>query len=248
MSMRFQNKTVVLTGAASGIGLLCAQKYAEEGGRLCMVDIDQEGLDAAAAGICERGGIAVGVRADIRDYAQVKAAVALAVKKFGRIDIMVNCAGGASSRVKGYVGVPYHELPVEVIDWGLDVNLKGAVYFCHAVLGHMIKQNSGVFINLGSVEGLTGSACLDYGAAKSAMIGLTKSLTVVGSPHGIRACCVSPGPVLTRPEMAKMKTRLGRAAETQEIVDLILYLSSEQAAFITGANYVIDGGRSCGGI
>ena len=110
--MRFKDKVAIITGAASGIGLLCAQKYAEEGGRLCMVDIDQEGLNAAAAGICERGGIAVGVRADIRDYAQVKAAVALAVEKFGRIDIMVNCAGGASSRVKGYVGVPYHELPV----------------------------------------------------------------------------------------------------------------------------------------
>lgn len=248
MSMRFQDKTVVLTGAASGIALLCAQKYAEEGGRVCMVDINEEGVKAGAAGICAKGGIAVGVKADIRDYAQVKAAVRLAVEKFGRIDIMVNCAGGASSRVMGYASVPYHELPVEVIDWGLDVNLKGAVYFCHAVLGQMIKQKSGVFINLGSVEGLTGSACLDYGAAKSAMIGLTRSLTVVGSPHGIRACCVSPGPVLTRPEMAKMKTRLGRAAETQEIVDLILYLSSDQAAFITGANYVIDGGRSCGGI
>jgi len=248
MTMRFHDKTAVLTGAASGIALLCAQKYAEEGGNVCMVDVNQEGLDAAVAGIREKGGTAVGAAADIRDYAQVKAAVALALEEFGRIDIMVNCAGGASSRVMGYVGVPYHELPVEVIDWGLDVNLRGAVYFCHAVLGQMIKQKSGVFINLGSVEGVTGSACLDYGAAKSAMIGLTRSLTLVGSPHGIRACCVSPGPVLTRPEMARMKTRLGRAAETQEIVDLILYLSSDQAAFITGANYVIDGGRSCGGM
>ena len=248
MSMRFQDKTVVLTGAASGIALLCAQEYAEEGGKVVMVDVNHESVTAAAAEIRSKGGAAVGVKADIRDYEQVKAAATLAVDKFGSIDIMVNCAGGASSRVMGYAGVPYHELPVEVIDWGLDVNLKGAIYFCHAVLGQMIKQKSGVFINLGSVEGLTGSAFLDYGAAKSAMIGLTKSLTVVGSPHGIRACCVSPGPVLTRPEMAKMKTRLGRAAETQEIVDLILYLSSEQAAFITGANYVIDGGRSCGGI
>ncbi len=248
MSMRFQDKTVVLTGAASGIALLCAQCYAEEGGRVCLVDIDPDGVETAAAGIRAKGGAAVAVQADIREYAQVKRAAALAVETFGGIDIMVNCAGGASSRVMGYVGVPYHELPVEVIDWGLDVNLRGVIYFCHAVLGQMIKQQGGVFINLGSVDGVTGSACLDYGAAKSGMIGLTKSLAVVGSPHGIRACCVSPGPVLTRPEMAGMKTRLGRAAETREIVDLILYLSSEQAAFITGANYVIDGGRSCGGL
>jgi NAD(P)-dependent dehydrogenase (short-subunit alcohol dehydrogenase family) len=248
MSMRFQDKAVILTGAASGIALGCAQGYAKEGGRVCMVDVNDDGLNAAVAGIREKGGVAIAAKADIRDYAQVKAAVAMAIKEFGRVDIVVNCAGGASSRVKGYVGVPYHELPVEVIDWGLDVNLRGAIYFCHAVLGQMIRQKSGVFINLGSVDGVTGSACLDYGAAKSGMIGLTKSLTVVGSPHGIRAVCVSPGPVLTRPEMAKMKTRLGRAAETQEIVDLILYLSSDQAAFITGANYMIDGGRSCGGI
>jgi len=246
--MRFKDKVAIVTGAASGIALLCARNYAEEGGRVCMVDIDEDRVNAAAADICAKGGIAVGVPTDIRDYAQVKAAVDLAVQEFGRVDIVVNCAGGASSRVMGYVGVPYHELPVEVIDWGLDVNLRGAIYFCHAVLGRMIEQKSGVFINLGSVDGVAGSSCLDYGAAKSGMIGLTKSLTVIGSPHGIRACCVSPGPVLTRPEMAKMKTRLGRAAETQEIVDLILYLSSDQAAFITGANYVIDGGRTCGGI
>jgi NAD(P)-dependent dehydrogenase (short-subunit alcohol dehydrogenase family) len=89
---------------------------------------------------------------------------------------------------------------------------------------------------------------LDYGAAKSGMIGLTKSLALYGAPHGVRSCCVSPGPVLTRPEMARMKTRLGRAAQTQEVTDLILYLCSDKASFITGSNYVIDGGRSIGGM
>ncbi|MFO7946166.1 MAG: SDR family oxidoreductase, partial [Armatimonadota bacterium] len=138
-------------------------------------------------------------------------------------------------------------LDIEVIDWGLDVNLKGAVYFCHAVLGQMIRQQSGVVINMGSVDGVTGSMSLDYGAAKTGMIGLTKSLALYGASHGIRACCVSPGPVLTRPEMAKMTTRLGRAAEPEEITDLILYLCSDKAAFITGSNHVIDGGRSVGG-
>ena len=114
--------------------------------------------------------------------------------------------------------------------------------------GQMIQQRSGVVINMGSVDGVTGSMSLDYGASKTGMIGLTKSLALYGAPYGIRACCVSPGPVLTRPEMAKMKTRLGRAAEPEEIISLILYLCSDEAAFITGSNYVIDGGRSVGGM
>lgn len=142
----------------------------------------------------------------------------------------------------------FHEIPIEVIDWGLDVNLKGAVYFAHAAFGPMIQQGRGVIINLGSVTGFTGSAyAVDYGAAKSAMVGLTKSLALYGAPHGVRAVCVAPGPVLTRPEMANMKTPLGRAAEPEEVVEFILFLCSEQGAFITGSTHLIDGGYCCGG-
>lgn len=87
---------------------------------------------------------------------------------------------------------------------------------------------------------------LGYGASKSAMVGLAKSLALTGAPHGVRAVCVTPGPVLTRASMAKMRTPTGGAAETHEVVDLILYLCSDQAAFITGSNHVIDGGYCCG--
>ena len=129
----------------------------------------------------------------------------------------------------------------------IDVNLKGPLHMAHAVIGHMIEQKCGVIINVGSIDGQTGGAAIDYSAAKSGVMnGLTKSLALYGAPHGVRCCCVSPGPVLTRPAMAKMRTPLGRAAETHEVVDLILYLCSDQAAFITGSNYLIDGGRSCG--
>ena len=245
--MRFKDKVAIVTGAASGMGLLTAQQFAEEGANVVLTDVNQDAVTAAAEEIRTKGGVAIGAQVDVRCYGQVKDAVALAVEKYGSVDIMLNCAGGNSARVFGR-SEPFHRLDIEVIDWGLDVNLKGAVYFCRAVLGQMIAQKSGVVINMGSVDGVTGSMSLDYGAAKAGMIGLTKSLAIYGAPHGIRACCVSPGPVLTRPAMAKMKTRLGRAAEPEEIVNLILYLCSDKAAFITGSNYVIDGGRSIGGL
>lgn len=213
-----------------------------------MTDINREAVETAAAELCKEGGDAVGLIVDVRCYEQVENAVRTTLKKFGRINLLGNFAGGAEGRVLK-CPLPFHEMPLEVIDWGLDVNLKGAVYFCRAVLGPMIEQKSGVIINLGSITGVEGSArAVNYSAAKSGLIGLTKALALCGAPYGVRACCVSPGPVLTRAAMAKMKTRLGHAAEPQEIVDLILYLCSDQAAFITGTNYLIDGGRSCGGM
>lgn len=243
--MRFTDRVAIVTGAASGMGLLSAQQYAAEGAKVVLTDVNQEAVEAAAAGIRDNGGEAIGLPVDVRRYEQIEAAVTRAVSEYGSVDILLNSAGGASGRVFGRTE-PWHEQPVEIIEWGVDVNLKGAVLFCRAVLGPMIAQRRGVIINMGSVDGVTGSYSLDYGAAKSGMIGLTKSLAIYGAPYGIRACCVSPGPVLTRPAMANMKTRLGRAAEPWEITTLILYLSSDDAAFVTGSNFVIDGGRSVG--
>ncbi len=245
--MRFAERVAIISGAASGIGLATAQRFAAEGARVVLTDVNEDAVAEAAEAICAQGADAVGVRVDVRCYEEVQAAVALAVDRWGSVDILMNSAGGNAARVLGRSG-SFHELDIEVIDWGLDVNLKGAVYFCHAVLGQMLRQERGVVISMGSVDGVTGCASPDYSAAKSGMIGLTKSIAIIGAPHGVRACCVSPGPVLTRPAMAKMKTRLGRAAEPEEIANLILYLCSDEAAFITGSNYMIDGGRSIGGM
>jgi NAD(P)-dependent dehydrogenase (short-subunit alcohol dehydrogenase family) len=244
--MRFEGHVAILSGAASGMGLLSARMLAAEGAKVVLCDVNTEAVTAAAAEIAGSGGVACGLPVDVRRYEQVKQAADRALELYGRIDLLLNFAGGAETRVCHCPG-PFHEQPVEVIDWGLDVNLKGTVYFCHAVMGTMIRQQRGVIITLGSVTGLEGSGnAMCYSAAKSGMLGLTKSLALAGAPHGVRACCVSPGPVLTRPGMANMRTRLGRAAEPVEVVDLILYLCSDKAAFITGANYLIDGGRTCG--
>jgi 3-oxoacyl-[acyl-carrier protein] reductase len=140
-------------------------------------------------------------------------------------------------------------VPIEVFDWGLDVNLKGPFYFAHAVLPQMRKQKGGLIINIGSITGAEGSEWgMDYPTAKAGlMYGLTKSVAQYGARYGIRCVCVSPGPVLTRPGMANMKTLLGRAAEPQEIIDLCLFVASEKGQFINGENIMIDGGRNAMG-
>jgi len=246
--MKFEGKVAIITGAASGMGLLSAQKLAEEGAKVVLTDVNAEAVSAAAEEIRNHGGEAIGVQVDVRNYGQVERAANAALETYGSIDFMLNFAGGSETRMMN-CPKPFHELPIDVIDWGLDVNLKGVVYCCRAVLGTMIRQKSGVIINLGSVTGVQGSAAaVNYSAAKSGIIGLTKALALCGAPYGVRCCCVSPGPVLTRPGMANMKTRLGRAAEPIEVVDLVLYLCSDKAGFITGSNYLIDGGRTCGGM
>lgn len=247
--MDFANKVAVITGAASGIGYLTAEQLSLAGATVGIFDVNPDAANAAAALINKKGGNAFAYAVDIRSYEEIEAAVKDLYSKYARMDILVNCAGGASIRIFNRTE-GFKDMPVEVLDWGIDVNLKGPMYMARAVMGYMVQQHSGVIVNVGSVDGQTGTAtCIDYSTAKSGVMnGLTKSLALYGAPYGVRVCCVSPGPVLTREAMAKMKTPLGRAAEPQEIVDMITFLCSEKASFITGSNYMLDGGRSCGAI
>lgn len=249
--MQFKNKTAISTGAASGMGLLFAQCFAAEGGNVVMCDVNKEVLEEKVAEInAKGGGSAIGVICDVRDYSQVCNARDKAVEAFGSIDIMANFAGGTARRVLN-VGweLEFPDVPIDVFDWGLDVNLKGPFYFAHAVLKQMRKQKSGLIINIGSITGMEGSGSgMDYPTAKAGlMFGLTKSIAQYGAPYNIRCVCVSPGPVLTRAAMSEMKTLLGRAAEPQEIIDLILFIASDKGQFINGENIMIDGGRNAMG-
>lgn len=242
----FAGKTAVITGGASGMGKLSGENLAAQGANVVLLDVNEEALRTVVAEMKVSTGNdhILGIAADIRDYDQVVSARDQAVEAFGSIDYLLNIAGGAASRVFG-CREEFKDVPMEVINWGIDVNLKGAINMDHACFDQFAKQNSGVIIHMGSITGEEGGGSVDYAAAKSAlMYGVTKSLATYGQKYNVRVCCVSPGPVLTRPGMAKMKTLMGRAADPQEIVDLILYLISDKASFITGTNYLIDGGRN----
>lgn len=248
--MNFENKVAISTGAASGMGLLFAENFASLGGNVVMCDVNEAVLIEKVAAINAKGsGKAIGVICDVRDYAQVCAARDKAVSAFGRIDIMANFAGGTAVRMCKVDREKYPEfpdVPIDVYDWGLDVNLKGPFYFAHAVLKQMREQQSGLILNIGSISGAEGDCYgVEYPTAKAGlMYGLTRSIAQFGSKYGIRCVCISPGPVLTRAAMANMKTLLGRAAEPQEIIDLCLFVASEKGQFINGENILIDGGRN----
>ena len=249
--MNFTGKTAISTGAASGMGLLFAENFAELGGNVVMCDVNEETLSEKVAQINQKGkGRVIGMVCDVRDYAKVCAVRDKAVETFGSIDIVVNFAGGFARRMLNVdSSLDFPDVPIDVFDWGIDVNLKGPFYFAHAVLGQMREQKSGLIINIGSITGQEGDGYgMDYPTSKAGlMFGLTKSIAQYGSKYGIRCVCVSPGPVLTRANMANMKTLLGRAADPQEIIDLIFFIASDKGQFINGENIMIDGGRNAMG-
>ena len=249
--MDFTSKTAIATGAASGMGLLFAQNFASLGGNVVLCDVNEQVLNQKVAEISEKGqGKAIGIVCDVRDYKQVCNVKDKTVEVFGRIDVLANFAGGTARRMLN-IGweKEFPDVPIDVFDWGLDVNLKGPFYFAHAVISQMRTQKSGLIINVGSITGAEGDGSgLDYATSKAGvMYGLTKSLAQYGAKYGVRCVCVSPGPVLTRPGMANMKTLLGRVGDPQEIVDLCLFLASDKGQFINGENIMIDGGRNAMG-
>lgn len=247
----FSGKVAISTGAASGMGLLFAENIADRGGDVVLCDINRGVIEEKAEEINARGkGRAIAVACDVTDYSEVCRVRDTAISAFGRIDIVANFAGGFGRRLhKIDSDVDFTDVPIEVYDASLNLNLKAPFYFAHAVLGVMKKQNSGLIINIGSITGMEGSAYgMDYPVAKAGlMFGLTKSIAQYGEGCGIRCVCISPGPVLTRPAMAEMRTLAGRAADPQEIIDLCLFVASENGEFINGENIMIDGGRNAMG-
>lgn len=243
MNGEFRGKTAIITGGASGMGLLTAKRMYEDGANVVLVDCDGAALEKVKSEFAGGGNLLI-AKCDVRNFDEVAAVVKNTVDAFGELDIMVNCAGGNSCRIFNR-WEEFCDLPIEQVKWGIEVNLMGTVYFCHEAMRQMKKQGSGAIVNFGSITGIEGDTHgMDYAISKSAIMnGLNKSLAALGAKYGVRVNCIAPGPVLTRPGMAAMKTPLGRAADPEEIVDMALYLASDRSAFVTGSTILMDGGR-----
>lgn len=245
-------KVAFITGAGGYIGGETAVTLAKEGICVAVCDINAETTGRTVARITENGGTAKGYIADVTKPESIEKAICAAAEDFGRLDIMIHVAGG-SSRIAGPDArfVPLVEQEDYVIDRVLQVNLFGAIWASRAAAKIMIKQGQGgKIINFSSAVGFNGLACCcDYAAAKGGVISLTKSLAKELGEYKINVNSVAPG-VVMRPEEGNGTHRalgtnlLHEKCTAQDVADLVAFLVSDKAKFITGQTYLIDGGRS----
>jgi len=240
--MELEGKVAVITGSSRGIGRAVAERFAAEEALVVITSRSQADLDVVAAGIKSRGGQALAISANIDDRVQVESLFDQVLQAHGRVDVLVNNAG--IHRV-----VPFLELTEEEWDRVMQTNLKGTFYCLKAVLPGMVARGQGVIINVASVAAKTGGKfpVHHYVAAKSAIIGLTKSLSSEFAPLGLRVNCVCPG--ITDTGMAKdIKPHfepiipMRRLGTPEEVAEVILFLASDRASYITGEITDVNGG------
>jgi NAD(P)-dependent dehydrogenase (short-subunit alcohol dehydrogenase family) len=250
---RVEGKACIVTGAGSGIGRAIAERLAEEGGKIICVDINGDAVQKTVTEIQQTGGVAEAIAADVSDSQQVDAFVARCVAAYGRVDVLVNNAG---------VNLPgvFHEVSNDVIDRTLDVNVKGYLYGCRAVIPHMLNQGGGSIVNLSSVNGLVSEPFLTvYSASKGAVVMLTKGVALDYAKQNIRCNAICPGWVDTPINYAHAEMLggleqvyatldavqpIGRPGEPREIAHLALFLASDEASFMTGSIITADGGMT----
>jgi 3-oxoacyl-[acyl-carrier protein] reductase len=246
--MNRNGQVAVITGGGGVIGGAAARLFSRDGAVVALCDIREDELEKAAREIVSAGGKAVAIKTDIRSPDEIGRAVEKIKGLYGRIDVLVNAAGGSAREDIA----PIHQMKPDVIERILTVNLHGALYFCRAVAETMINQKQGKIVNVASVVGIRGLARLgDYAAAKAGVIAFTQSLAMELGPYGVNVNCVSPGLVPRPEEKSKEDTvrktnYLGRICRPEDVADLIDFLAGDKSSFITGANMVIDGGRSLG--
>ena len=250
MTGRLQGKVALVTGAASGQGAAEARLFAAEGAGVVVADVDGAGAAAVAASI---GDGALVCDLDVTDEAAWRAAVAAAVDRFGRVDVLVNNAG---------VGFTPRRLEDEDPDEHrrvLAVNLDGVYLGMRAVTGVMSAQGSGSIVNISSIDGIVGVAGMtSYAASKFAVTGMTRTAALELGPRGIRVNSIHPGvihtpmvdaaPPETRARLQVVLDRqpIPRMGTPEEVAYLALYLASDESSYCTGAQFVVDGGHLAG--
>ncbi|MEK8049797.1 3-oxoacyl-ACP reductase FabG [Ideonella sp. DXS22W] len=245
--MRLKNKVSIITGAAQGIGLATALKFADEGAIVIVCDLKAEGVKAAVAAVQARGAQALGFALNVTDRPALDAMVAAVKEKFGRVDVLVNNAG----ITKDARLVKMTEAQFDAV---VDVNLRGVFHASQAVADTMCAQGAGVILNASSVVGIYGNfGQTNYAATKFGVIGFTKTWSRELGPKGVRCNAVAPGfvetPILaTVPDKVldhmREQVPLHRLGKPEEIANVYAFLASDEASYINGAVIEVSGGMT----
>jgi meso-butanediol dehydrogenase / (S,S)-butanediol dehydrogenase / diacetyl reductase len=243
-----KDKRVLVTGGASGIGAATAARFLEEGARVAILDRDPQGRASIAQ---QLPALAAVLDCDVTDLTQVQSAFAEAVRLMGAVDVLINNAG---------ISIRHKFLDITPDEWHkiLAVNLTGVFYVAQTAARHMMEKGEGVILNMASTNGLVGYPYYaDYNATKAGVIALTKAMALELAPT-VRVNALAPGYVLTPMQRAEYtdemldevneKIPLRRHATPEEIAALFAYLASDDAAYINGHVYVIDGAETTGGL
>ncbi|ASV69108.1 glucose 1-dehydrogenase [Cytobacillus sp. FSL W7-1323] len=241
--MRLQNKVAIITGAASGMGKAEALRFASEGAKVIVADLNMEGAEAVVTEIKENNGEALAVKVNVTEQADLENMVKTAMDNYGQIDVVINNAGIFDKYT--------NSLETTEQQWDLifDINVKAIYKITNLVLPNMIKRGEGTIVNIASIAGLVaqmGGAA--YTASKHAVVGYTKHIAAVYGSKGIKINAIAPGTIRTPLTADMLKTRptnkipLDRFGNDYEVADLAVFLASDESKFMNGAVVPIDGG------